>query len=138
MDKKTYKVLDTSIVLKWFIHEDNSDKALVYLENYSRGEFAIIIPTLLFYELGNALLYNKALPKDIQEIMVRLQALYLETVNIGYDGSQKVFQNAKEYNISFYDASYITLMQQKDCEFITADKKLYEKVGKKLSGVTLL
>lgn len=37
----------------WFLEETDSDKALTYLENFVKSHYVLIIPTLLFYELGN-------------------------------------------------------------------------------------
>src|SRR3989339_351481 len=44
---------------------------------------------------------------------------------------------SKRYGITLYDASYIELAQRLKCRFITADRKLYEKV-KGISGIELL
>lgn len=34
----------------------------------------------------------------------------------------------RELNLTFYDASFIALAEHHDCSFVTADRKLYEKV----------
>ena len=54
------KILDTSVIVKWFVKEEDSPEALQYLQEFRQGGIAIIIPTLLFYELGNALITKKA------------------------------------------------------------------------------
>lgn len=132
------KIFDASVIIKWFINEEGSDKALIYLQDYKDKKFSIIAPTLLYYELGNILLAKKATEDQVSKIMVSLLALSLINVDIGHDAFRKVFENAKELKITFYDAAYITLMQNRNCQFITADRKLYEKVRKKFSLVTLL
>jgi len=93
---------------------------------------------LFFYEIGNILISKQASMKDVVYAITELNNLPIEQNPTGHSSFRKVFQNAQELKITFYDASYITLMQQKDCEFVTADKKLYEKLRKKLSRVTLL
>lgn len=132
------KVFDASVIIKWFTNEQGSDRAHAYLKEYRDKKFSILVPTLLYYELGNILLTKKATKHQVSKIMEYLQALHLIDLNIGHDAFRKVFENAYELKITYYDASYITLMQQKDCEFVTADKKLYEKVRRKLSKATLL
>lgn len=44
---------------------------------------------------------------------------------------------AESYNISIYDATFIALAQEFNCDFITADEKLGNKV-KNLKFVKLL
>jgi len=118
--------------------QEHSPEALLYLQDFRLGKFAIVVPTLLFYELGNALITKKAASHYVGKIMETLHNLHLEMIDIGFEAFRKVFQNAQEYGITFYDASYVTLMQKENCDFITADRKLYRKINKKSAGVKLL
>ncbi len=138
METRTDKVLDASVIAKWFSEEEGSDRASTYLQNYKDGKFSILIPTLLYYELGNILLSKKATKVQISEIMQTMQALHLIVENIGQDAFRQVFENASDYKITYYDAAYVSLMQKRNCELITADKKLYEKLKKNFSFVKLL
>ncbi len=132
------KIFDASVIIKWFISEEESDKALIYLQDYRDKKFSIIVPTLLYYELGNILLAKKATEDQVSKIMVSLLALSLVNIDIGHDAFRKVFENAQELKITYYDASYITLMQKYDCELVTADKKLYERIKNKFARIKLL
>lgn len=138
MAKIIDKVLDASVIIKWFIEEEGSDRADKYLQAYKNRQFSILVPTLLFYELGNILLAKKATAKQAGQIMQDLHALNLTKTDIGYESFRKVFQNADELQITYYDASYLTLMQKESCEFVTADRKLYEKVRKIFTLVKFL
>ncbi len=133
-----FKVLDASVIIKWFSQEEGSDRAEVYLQNYKNKQFSILIPTLLYYELGNTLFVKKTTKNQISEIMHIMQSLHLTVENIGEEAFRKVFENASDYQITFYDSAYVTLMQKNNCEFITADKKLYNKLKNKFSKITLL
>ena len=62
----------------------------------------------------------------------------MEVIDVGFQSFRKIFQNAKEYSLTFYDASYVTLMQKENCEFITVDSKLYRKINKKFALIKLL
>lgn len=131
-------ILDTSVVLKWFVDETGSDTARKYLKDFIKGKHQILIPTLLFYELGSACL-KRAIPiKEISKIMELLQKLPFEIEDIGYTSFRKIYQNATDYNIWYYDASYVTLMQKYNCELITADKKLYEKIKRFFDKISYL
>lgn len=131
-------ILDASVIIKWFVEEEDSDKALIFLNSLKNSKITIIVPSLLFYELGNILISKKVSIDMAGEIMTALQNLSLEIWDIGLEFFRKIYQNSIEYSITFYDASYITLMQKENCEFITADEKLFKKVRKAFSGAKLL
>ena len=131
-------ILDTSVVLKWFVDETGSEAARGYLNDFIEGKKQILIPTLLFYELGNACLCNSIPVQDVSKIMEHLQSLPFEIEDIGYSAFRKVYQNAADYKLSYYDASYVTLMQKHDCELVTADKKLLDKLKKSFEKIRFL
>lgn len=132
------KILDNSVVVKWFADESETEAALQYLRDFLNGKYTIIIPTLLFYELGNTFISKKVSSAEISEIMQLLQKFPLQIEDIGLAAFRKIYQTAQEYGLSFYDASYVTLMQKYDCELVTADKKLHRKINKSFANVTLL
>lgn len=131
-------ILDASVVIKWFTKEEDSDKAIVYLKSFYNNEIAILVPSLLFYELGNILIQKKGSKNKADEIMKTLQDLQLDIKDVGLEWLRKIYENSLDYSISFYDAAYVTLMQNRNYEFITADKKLYEKVKSKFAKIKLL
>lgn len=131
-------ILDASVVIKWFTKEQDSDKAIVYLKSFYDNEITILVPSLLFYELGNILIKKKSSKNETAEVKKKLQDLQLEIKDIGLDWFQKIYENSLDYSISFYDAAYVTLIQNKNFKFITADKKLYEKVKNKFRYIKLL
>lgn len=134
-------ILDTSVVIKWFTPEIDNEKARAILKTFYEKEVTIIFPSLLFYELGNVLINKRISIENIFEIMRKLQGLYslgLVIEDIGLSSFRKICQNSIDYSITFYDATYITLLQKEDCEFVTADKKLFQKVHKAFAGAKLL
>lgn len=131
-------ILDASVIIKWFINEEESDKALSYLEAFQNNKIVIIVPSLMFYELGNTIINKKGSVSMASGIMQKLQELNLEVEDLGLKSFRKIYQNAIEYSLTFYDAEYLTLMQKENCQFITADKKLYEKVKKYYTAIKLL
>ena len=138
MDKS---ILDASVVIKWFVKEQDRDKAITYLTAFQNNEVVLIFPSLLFYELGNVLIKKKATIGLINEVMVKFQQLNLlglEIQDIGLLSFRQIYQNSIEYSLTFYDAAYLTLMQKENCQFVTADRKLFEKVHKNFKAVKLL
>lgn len=134
----TQKILDTSVVVKWFIEEKDSDIANKYLKEIINGKYEVVFPSLIFYELGNACLYNHMSTREIGKVIEKLAKFPIQVEDIGFSAMSKIYQNAVEYNLSFYDASYVTLMQKYDCELITADEKMFNKLKNTFTKVKLL
>lgn len=57
MEKKI--VVDASVVAKWYLIEEYSDNAIKLRNDYVRGLVQIIVPSLLEYEVLNALRYSR-------------------------------------------------------------------------------
>lgn len=131
-------ILDASVVIKWFLPEEDSDKADLYLETLRKREITIIVPELLFYEVGNTLRSNKVQGNDSDKIAEQLLALPFEKKQMDCAYFKKTTCNAGTFGLTFYDAAYVTLMQEERCEFVTADRKLFDKVHKHFKGIKLL
>jgi len=122
-------VLDTSVILKWFLKEEDSDKA-IYLSNeclnYSDD---ITVPDLLLYEISNALIYKRDyLLNDIKSVVesifkskIKIASPTLEIINIA-------IEFANYYEVSIYDSTFLSLASKLNCYLITADEKFYKKI----------
>jgi len=51
-------VLDASVVAKWYLKEKYSEQALKIRDDYISGRITIAVPSLLDYEVLNALKYS--------------------------------------------------------------------------------
>lgn len=138
MAAKDNLILDASVIIKWFIDEEDDDKALSILDAFQNNQITVAVPTLLFYELGNILVSKKASADMVEKAMVILQNLDFRIDDIGLSSFLKIHQNSVDYSITFYDATYITLLEKENCQFITADNKLFQKINKAFSGAKLL
>lgn len=122
------RVLDTSVIYKWYIEEKDTAKALLLRDDFVKKGVETVIPDFLFLELSNALRYNSEMKQeDVEEIIDNLFELGLETVVTTPTFTKKALKIAYDYQITVYDALYLALAQNLEFEFITADKKLYEK-----------
>jgi predicted nucleic acid-binding protein len=76
-------VLDTSVIIKWFRQgEVLADKALALRTAYLEGHTLISAPTLIAYELANALRYKSDLTTDqVEDAVQSLFDLELEWVS---------------------------------------------------------
>lgn len=125
-------------MIKWFFQEEGSDRADLYLEKLSKRKIIISIPELLFYEVGNTLINKKVQVNDSDNITRQLLSLPFEKKQMDSAYFKKIVHNAGTFGLTFYDAAYLALMQEERCEFVTADRKLFEKVHKNFKGVKLL
>jgi predicted nucleic acid-binding protein len=125
-------VLDASVAAKWFLEEEDSDKALIVREAHINGSVSLAAPDLLIYEVANALHYN---PKVSEEQLTgRVQDLFdydLDLVPPSNEYVTRAVKAARRLSISIYDASYIALSEIISTNLVTADKKLYEKTSAK-------
>lgn len=62
-------VLDTSVVAKWFLEEEGSDKAAKIREEFLDGDTQIVICDLTLYELGNLLKFKGFSPSEIDSAL---------------------------------------------------------------------
>ena len=118
------KVIDASIIVKWFSEEENTKEALKIRNAHVDGEIVIIIPDLAFLEVLNALKYKKKNALQLKESIKYLSKLDLHVENIGSFLLEKAIEISLEYDFSMYDSLYAALAQLHGCELITADKKL--------------
>jgi predicted nucleic acid-binding protein len=123
-------VLDTSVVLKWLLPEEESAEAEALLARHRHGTEHIIAPTLLHYEVGNALRYKHVVSDaDVSHLLRILEEIGLTTLHPSTSEMAETILYAREKDISVYDASYITLARRLGCLCVTADKKLYHLIA---------
>jgi predicted nucleic acid-binding protein len=60
MAEKDEFVVDSSVVTRWFLVESDSDLAPSLRDDFATGRVSLAVPTLLFYELLNALRFSGA------------------------------------------------------------------------------
>jgi predicted nucleic acid-binding protein len=136
--RESLKVLDASIVLKWFLKEQDSSKAIKIKSEIIDGELIAIVPDLILYEIANALRYKEGYDSESvseainaiidldMEIIVPTESLLKESAEISF-----------EKDISMYYAIYVALAKETGYNFITADQRLYRNI-KELKFAELL
>jgi predicted nucleic acid-binding protein len=120
-------VLDASVILKCFLKEQDSPKALKFLEAHTSREEQIAVPELLYYEVANALVTKTALSEEnVITALQNLLELELASYSLGIEEYLAAAQLAMSCNITMYDASYPVLAERLGVDFITADRKLVD------------
>jgi len=122
-------IIDASVVVKWFSEEEYTEKALAIRERIRMGEERVIVPDLLLYELANALKYNPSFDaNDVSDALTSIFDMDLEIVTPIPEIINLAVALAFDYNITVYDAFYIALAKDLELTFITADRRLCERV----------
>jgi predicted nucleic acid-binding protein len=123
-------VLDTSVIIKWFRQgEVLADKALALRTAYLEGHTLISAPTLIAYELANALRYKSDLTTDqVEDAVQSLFDLELEWVSPSARVMRRAAVTARESDVSVYDATCVALAELQNAIFITADEQLANRL----------
>jgi predicted nucleic acid-binding protein len=138
--ERTVYVLDTSVIVKWFVPEKYSGEARTFLENFKSKQIQVTVPTTMKYEMANALWVKRREGLTHDEASAIMDDLKL--LNLPEVSSLALIKKAQEfsytYDIAIYDAIFLALAESLSCEFITADEKLCDKVKDKLTWVRFL
>jgi predicted nucleic acid-binding protein len=122
-------VLDASVVLKWFLEEEDSAIAIKLRQKYMAGTFNLALPDLILYEVANALRYDKKFLRGAaSEAILSLIDLGVDIIVPTASLIERALQIAHENKTTVYDAVYVSLAQEMGYYLITADHKLYDKV----------
>lgn len=124
-------VLDTSVVVKWFVHppEDDLDAALEIRRRIVDAELNLIVPDLIFYEVANVLRYQPQLgAKEVASALDSLETMELDVRPFSYPLGKEAAQLAKAVGITVYDAYFIVFAEAFDCPILTADRRCYARV----------
>ena len=122
-------VADSSVMVKLFMEEEYSDKAYDLRDAYISKSVDVIEPSLLEYEVMNALLYSKRLEMDdINSAIKAIDEYSFMTVQMDHNLASKVVELAQRHRITVYDATYVALAMSFNAYMFTADDRLIRKV----------
>ncbi len=128
---KEVVVLDASVVVKWFVKEKHSEKALEIRKSYLARKINVACPQILPFEVLNALRFNPEFGEEQLKIASdALQKYQLRLYPILGEMAHMCIRNALNFGISIYDASYISLAEYLDSRLYSADEELLDRVGK--------
>jgi predicted nucleic acid-binding protein len=121
-------VVDASVVVKWFLEEAYSDKALLLRDKYISGQIRLASPSIMPYEVLNALRYSGVYSKEELAGVVRsLERYGIELWELRRGYGERVAEVAIELDISIYDAGYAALAQITNARLVTADEEIMTK-----------
>ncbi len=127
------KVVDASIIVKWFADEAGTKKALGLLDAHASGKILLVAPELAFLEALNALRYKGKSEKELLAANRDLWEVQLHIEKLNEFLLEKATQIALQHGLSIYDAIYVSLANMFGVPLITADEDL-----QKIPSVLLL
>lgn len=139
-------VVDASIALKWTVREHDSDAALALLADWSNTEVAVLAPTLLASEVTN-ILYRRVKNGELpfNEAKSGLEAIIFPAITFDLIHTHtsgffvRILELASQFKLSAaYDAHYLALAEREQCEFWTADERLYNSVKVQIAWIRLM
>lgn len=132
-------VLDASVVLKWYLpDEEFADKALSYLQQIVNNQIEIICPSLLPYEVLNGLLIAQRMRRIEPEVTITAMEGFLEvglSLEDTFQNYEDILSFSQLYQRTTYDAAYLSLAKRRNIDLITGDIRLYNAVKHKLNWV---
>jgi predicted nucleic acid-binding protein len=122
-------VIDASVIVKWFIEENDSDKAESIRIEFVKKQIELICPYLLQFEVLNALKYSNLFNKtDLKTAGESLENYPFTYTAVSGEHLARMLELALDHEFSIYDAAYIALALKEKVTLITADDKMKRKL----------
>lgn len=123
-------VVDASVVVKWFVEEEYSREARLVRNAYSDGLIDLAAPTIMPFEVLNALKYSAHFGEDeLKHIAGILEAFQITLYNLEGELAERTVEIAMRKGVTIYDASYVALAEALDSTLYTADERLIGRIG---------
>ncbi len=123
-------VVDTSVLIKWIKTKDEElvNEARRLLTEIERRPLEVHVPALLLYEVGNILLLKTDLESaGLNDAISNLETLPFAVAPPATPLLRRAARLGKEFNLTFYDASFLALAVELDCLFVTADRPFFNR-----------
>ncbi len=131
MERKVV-VVDASVVVKWFVEEEFSEEARMLRDAYVDRIIDLAAPSLLPYEVLNALKYSGAFgEEELIEISNTLRDFQITLYELLGKVAEEAVRIAMRKGVTIYDASYVSLARHLNTVLYTADNKLVRKIDDK-------
>jgi predicted nucleic acid-binding protein len=131
---RTRYTLDTSVAVKWFLEEEDSDKAKDILNYYEAKEIELFAPDLLLVELANVLHYNRCYnSNEIANIVTNVRQ-NLSFILLNDHIIAKALQLSAKFEVPVYDTVFLAIAVQSNQPLITADSRMYRKLDEETSA----
>jgi predicted nucleic acid-binding protein len=124
-------VVDSSVAFKWEVPEPNADKALRLRSDFENAIHALLAPDVFTIEVGHALTRAERQKRIPAGTAVGLLADILQTLPALHPSLPFLLRAAElssRERVGIYDCLYVALAEREQCEFVTADDKLVQRL----------
>jgi len=124
-------VLDTSVVLKWFLEKGEEDvtAARRLRDAFLSRRCVLGAPDLLLMEVANALTAgHRASPKQVSEAITIISKIGLHLFEVQLPTLARAIELASTYRVTIYDSYFLAVAIEVDGLLVTADEAFLRKV----------
>src|SRR5437879_1776778 len=126
-------VVDASVVVKWFIPEPYSSNAESLLVGFRNHQFILAAPDHVVAEVANALWQRSTLRGEISISEAAGSCSDFLQIGLQLHPTPGLIEAALRLAClvrhPVYDMLYVALASERQCEFITADRKMVNKLA---------
>lgn len=135
-------VVDTSLVVKWLIDEEDSDRARVLASGWMSNGVRVAAPHLMLAELANALhrqvVDGHLTPAEASTLIDQVLTDRLELHHIPQLYGRALELASLLGQGASYDSLYLALAESLNCEFWTADSRSYRAAQSRFDLIRVL
>lgn len=135
-------VLDSGVIVKWFVAEPHSTEARRIFAEYRAGNLSLLAPDFIHAEFGNILWKKQTLqgfnPIDAANIVLNFRTQVQITLTSTADLLDDAYRLAVTHKRTVYDMLYLALSLREGCQFVTADERLANAIGSRFPNIILL
>lgn len=118
--------IDASAILSYIFPDEPTPKNVMScMGELAKSRISLVAPTLLKFEIGNAL-KSAVKRKRVDEVDAKNIFAIFNDLKIHFITPElsETLRLSLKHDLSFYDASYLCVSQEKKAKLITLDKKL--------------
>jgi predicted nucleic acid-binding protein len=116
--------IDSSVAVKWFSQEDDTDKAVQIRDAHVRGDFELIATPLLYCEVTNALRFKPDFGAEmLRRAVEALFKLHMVVEEIDESILKRSAEIAFDSDITIYDALPVAVAEKNSTVCVTADER---------------
>ena len=134
MDRSNALVVDASVAVKWhLIDEEHAEPALALLTGLLQGQIGLLAPDYIRYEVPAAIsVATRARPPRLTVDEGRAAIQEFLDIPLTTRDSEGLIVEAyplvHRYGCALYDALYVALAERLALPFVTADRRLYQRI----------
>lgn len=134
-------VVDSSVVFKWFVAEDESDIALSILDAWKQKTLTCHAPDWIVAEVGS-ILWKRQRRAELTELFASDCLDDVDALPFVWTHTRSLLPAALKlamlHGRTVYDSIYLVLAIQLGCPFVTADERLANAVAAHIPNVIKL